>query len=207
MRKVDTVKEEKQQFNVYLLPDTIKQMKHLSVDEQISLSELVEKVLTDYIAQKSSTLDEEKQATRKSKVEKHKAEQHESGTPEKQEVAKITLQPMLHVKNMGKSLDFYDQLGATVLNGSRDDDWVLLRFGATELGLLAHPENPEQNEGKVELNFEYEASLEKLEEKLREAGVKIARPAGDEGFGSQLQLESPDGILVKINQLDPELYR
>jgi predicted lactoylglutathione lyase len=200
------MKEEKQQFNVYLLPDTIKQMKHLSVDEQVSLSDLVEKVLTDYIAQKSDTLGEEAHETKESTAEKHKSEQHASGKSEKQEAAKITLQPMLHVKNMGKSLDFYNHLGATVLNGSRDDDWVLLRFGETELGLLAHPENPEQHEEKVELNFEYEASLEKLEAKLREAGVKIARPTGDEGFGEQLQLESPDGILVKINQLDPDLY-
>jgi catechol 2,3-dioxygenase-like lactoylglutathione lyase family enzyme len=200
------MKDEKQQFNVYLLPDTIKQMKHLSVDEQISLSDLVEKVLTTYITQKSSTLDEEKQDTQKSTAGQHKAKPHATETTEKQEAAKITLQPMLHVNNMGKSLDFYEQLGATVLNGSRDDDWVLLRFGETELGLLAHPENPEQHEGKVELNFEYEASLEKLEEKLRKAGVRIARPAGDEGFGEQLQLESPDGLLVKINQLDPDLY-
>ncbi len=62
-------------------------------------------------------------------------------------------------------------------------------------------------QNKVELNFEYPASLEELEEKLREAGVTIVRPAGDEGFGYQLQLEGPDGMLVKINQIDPELYR
>jgi len=86
-------------------------------------------------------------------------------------------------------------------------DWAILRFGTTELGLLAHPANPEQNEGNVELNFEYDASLEELEKKLRAAGVTIARPTGDEGFGYQLQLESPDGTLVKINQIDPELYR
>jgi len=56
------------------------------------------------------------------------------------------------------------------------------------------------------LNFEYPASLEELEKRLREAGVTIVRPTGDEGFGYQLQVEGPDGMLIKINQIDPKLY-
>jgi hypothetical protein len=48
--------------------------------------------------------------------------------------------------------------------------------------------------------------LEALEKKLRAGGVNVVRPVGDEGFGYQLQLEGPDGMLVKINQLEPELY-
>ena len=183
------MKEEKQQFNVYLTPRTIKEMKHRSIDEQLSLSDLVEKVFTAYLSQTSE------------------ASHLEAQTQQTQENAVVKLQPMLHVDDMEKALEFYSKLGASILNGSRDGDWAFLRFGTTELGLLAHPANPEQNEGPVELNFEYAASLEELEKKLREAGVTIVRPASDEGFGYQLQLESPDGMLVKINQIDPELYR
>ena len=183
------MKEEKQQFNVYLTPETIKRIKHRSIDEQLSLSDLVEKVLNDYMTQ----------------VTGDPAGKAEGQALE--EEATIRVQPLLHVDDMGKALDFYGKLGATVLNGSRDGDWALLRFGGNELGLLAHPANPEQNEGKVELNFEYNAPLEELEKRLRAEGVKIARPTGDEGFGYQLQLEDPDGMLVKINQLDPDLYK
>jgi predicted lactoylglutathione lyase len=183
------MKEEKQQFNVYLTPAMIKQIKHRSVDEQLSLSDLVEKVFTAYIAQTTESTHLETQPQ------------------QAQEKTVVTLQPMLHVDDMGKALDFYSKLGASVLNGSRDGDWTLLRFGTTELGLLAHPANPEQNEGKVELNFEYSASLEELEKKLRKAGITIVRPTGDEGFGYQLQIEDPDGMLIKINHIDPELYR
>ena len=183
------MKEAKQQFNVYLSPQTIKQMKHRAIDEQLSLSDLVEKVFTAYI---SRTVEESRSETQEQQIQEN--------TP-------LTVQPLLHVEDMGKALEFYTKLGATILNGSRDGDWTLLRFGTTELGLLAHPANPEQNEGNVELNFASTASLEKLEQKLREEGVTIARPTGDEGFGFQLQLESPDGMLVKINQIDPELYR
>ena len=184
------MKEEKQQFNVYLTPDTIKRIKHRSIDEQLSLSDLVEKVLNGYMTQ-DATVDL-------------------AGNAEGQaleEGATIRVQPLLHVDDMERALDFYGKLGATVLNGSRDGDWALLSFGGNELGLLAHPANPEQNEGKVELNFEYNASLEELEKRLRAEGVKIARPTGDEGFGYQLQLEDPDGMLIKINQLNPDLYK
>ncbi len=183
------MKEEKQQFNVYLTPDTVRRMKHRSVDEQLSLSDLAEKVFLAYL---STTMENDGAKERRQQA---------------QETTMLSLQPMVHIEDMGKALDFFSELGATVLHGSRDGDWALLRIGNTELGLLAHPANPEQNEGKVELNFEYSDSLEKLEKRLREDGVTIARPTGDEGFGYQLQLEGPDGMLVKINQTDPELYK
>jgi len=183
------VKEEKQQFNVYLTPDTVKRMKHRSVDEQLSLSDLAEKVFLAYL---STT------------TESDGAKEHGQHV---QEATALSLQPMVHVENISKAVDFYSKLGATILNGSRDGDWALLRIGTSELGLLAHPKNPEQNEGKVELNFEYSDSLVELEKRLRKDGVTIVRPIGDEGFGYQLQLEGPDGMLVKINQTDPELYK
>lgn len=180
---------EKQQFNVYLTPGTVKQMKHHAIDAQFSLSDLVERVFIAYLAQPMEQEDAAMQ------------------TQQPFEEPGVTLQPMLHVDDMAKALDFYGTLGATVLNGSRDGDWALLRFGGTELGLLTHPANPEQHEGKVELNFAYAGSMEDLETRLREAGVTIVRPVGDEGFGYQLQVEDADGMLIKINQIDPALYQ
>jgi len=47
------MREEKQQFNVYLTPDTVKRMKHRSVDEQLSMSDLVEKVFLAYLSKTS----------------------------------------------------------------------------------------------------------------------------------------------------------
>ena len=113
---------------------------------------------------------------------------------------------MVHVEDMAAAVSFYEALGAAVLHGSRDGDWVLLRLGEAQIGLLAHPPNPEQNEGTVELNFEATEPLDQLEDRLRVAGVTIARPTTDEGFGRQLQITSPDGLLVKIDELDPELF-
>ena len=118
----------------------------------------------------------------------------------------VRLRPMVHVADMGAAVSFYEALGAVVRHGSRDGDWVSLRIGEAQIGLLANPPNPEQGEGAVELNFEATEPLDQLEERLRGAGVTIAQPTTDEGFGRQLQLAGPDGLLVKIDELEPELF-
>ena len=39
----------KQQFNVYLPPDLIKRAKYRALDDQMSLSDLVERALTEFL--------------------------------------------------------------------------------------------------------------------------------------------------------------
>jgi len=118
----------------------------------------------------------------------------------------VRLQPMVHVDDMAASVSFCEALGGQIVHGTRDGDWVLLRLGGAEVGLLAPPPNPEQGEGAVELNLVSTLPLEVLEERVRGAGVEVVRPTGDEAFGRQLQLAAPGGMLVKVNELEPELY-
>lgn len=107
---------------------------------------------------------------------------------------------MVHVEDMGTAIAFHRSLGAEVINGGADDDFAVVAFGATELALLAHPPNPEQAEGTVELNFVADSDLDAVEDVLRARGVAITGPVTVTGFGRQLQVTTPDGLLVKINE-------
>ena len=172
----------RQQFNVTLPAELVRQVKHHAIDAQLSLSDLVALVLERHLG--NAAAKEEPDATAEG----------------------VRLQPMVHVDDMAASVAFYEALGARVVHGSRDGDWVLLRIGGAELGLLAHPPNPEQGDGSIELNLVSAQPLEELEEHLRAAGVSVVRPTTDEAFGRQLQLAAPGGMLVKVNELEPELF-
>lgn len=174
---------ERQQFNVTLPSDLVRRVKHHAIDIQLSLSDLVAHAL-----------------------ERQLSQQEEPMTEDRPFPIGLRLRPMVHVEDMNTSVAFYESLGGEVVHGSRDGDWALLRVAGGQIGLLAHPPNPEQNEGIVELNFESDEPLDQIEDRLRSAGVTITRPTSDEGFGRQLQLASPDGLLVKIDEMQPELY-
>ncbi|WP_425230591.1 VOC family protein [Sphingomonas sp.] len=117
----------------------------------------------------------------------------------------LAVQPMVHVEAMGPALDFYEALGGRRLFGSRDGDWALLRFGTGTLSLLAHPPGP-NGEGVVELQFTSRTPLDRIEAQLRAtAPERIERGVADEAFGRMLQLRSPDGLIVKLLELDRDL--
>lgn len=159
-----------------LPPELVRRVKYLAIDKQLSASHLVEQLLSDRIATLEAGMD------------------------------KLTLQPMVHVAEMPPAVAFYEALGASVEHGSRDGDFVMLAIGSQRLSLLAHPPNPQQDQGQVELNFDTSSDLDSIQRALTARGIDIAQPVTDEGFGRQLQVRSPDGLLIKINQLESELY-
>jgi catechol 2,3-dioxygenase-like lactoylglutathione lyase family enzyme len=89
----------------------------------------------------------------------------------------VKLQPMVHVADMGEALAFYTALGATLVFGSRDQDWALLDFGGARMGLLAHPPGDGKKE-TVELQFTSERPLEEVEARMRALGADGRRRRG-----------------------------
>lgn len=100
----------------------------------------------------------------------------------------MKLQPMVHVEELAPSLEFYQSLGASVLHADPDGDFALLQLAdGMELSLLAHPPNPEQHEGEVELNFEA------TDDELAQFATSpyATGPVETTGFGRQLILRPP----------------
>ena len=93
----------RQQFNVNLDPALVRRVKHQAIDDQLSLSDWVGRVLDHHLASEGPVT--------------HLAP------------AGLVLQPLVHVQHMGAAVAFYEALGAEVLHGSRDGDFVLLKVG------------------------------------------------------------------------------
>ncbi len=119
----------------------------------------------------------------------------------------LRLQPMVHVADMAEALAFYEALGARRLFGSRDQDWALLEVGGAQFGLLAHPPGDGKRE-TVELQFTCDQPLEAVEARMRRLGDRyVERGVADEAFGRMLKLQTADGLLIKVVEIEPDLVR
>jgi hypothetical protein len=117
----------------------------------------------------------------------------------------LRVQPMVHVENMSESVAFFETLGGQIAFGSRDADWTLMQFQGSSVSLLAHPPGDGRFE-TVELHFTASSSLEELEAHVKSINpVLIDRGVGDEAFGKMLKLKTPDGLLIKIVELEREV--
>ncbi|WP_148308188.1 VOC family protein [Actinoplanes friuliensis] len=117
----------------------------------------------------------------------------------------LELQPMVHVGDMAAAVAFYEKLGGEVNHGDRDGEWVLMQVGTAQIGLVTRPPDAARGASTVELNFSATMPLDKLEQWLRDNDVKIVEVARDLDLGVQLHVETPDGMPIKIHQVEPEL--
>jgi catechol 2,3-dioxygenase-like lactoylglutathione lyase family enzyme len=119
----------------------------------------------------------------------------------------VHLQPMVHVEDMAQALAFYAALGAKLVFCSRDQDWALVDFDGARMGLLARPPGDGKLE-TVELQFTSDSPLEQVEARMRALGAHhIDRGVADEAFGRMLKLRTPDGLLIKVVEIERELVR
>ncbi|GAA0540452.1 hypothetical protein GCM10010172_22140 [Paractinoplanes ferrugineus] len=115
----------------------------------------------------------------------------------------MELRPLVHVGDMGSSLTFYERLGAEIIHGGRDSEWVLLQLGTVQIGLRARPADETRGETPIELHFGAEGPLEQWERRLHRSGIPVIEVSADQDLGEQLCVRSPDGMLIKISQREP----
>lgn len=126
-------------------------------------------------------------------------------TPTRPPLPGLHLQPMVHVGDMAASVDFYEKLGGEVIHGDQDDEWVLMQIGTAQIGLVTRPPDAYRGESTVELNFAATMPLDRLEQLLLDRGLTTVEVATDGDLGTLLRVETPDGMPIKIHQVEPEL--
>ena len=112
----------------------------------------------------------------------------------------------LKVKDIKKSVEFYEKLGFTYKAGNIDQNWIVLKNGNTVIGLFqGYIEentltfNPGWDQSASEVNpF---TDVREIQKKLKEKGVKVDREANETTKGPEyIVLTDPDGNSILIDQ-------
>ena len=176
--------DKKQQFNIYLPPELIREVKHASVDAGGSLSDFVADALENYLRGQESG--QQTTAARQTRL--------------------LTPMTIVYVRDVARALPFYQTLGFEIALRERTGDWVQLRLGDAVLGLHKADEPSRRERCGIQLSLIVHEKLEDLLERLHAAGFLTPHPIIDESFGRSVQLEAPEGLLIQVNELEIDLY-
>jgi catechol 2,3-dioxygenase-like lactoylglutathione lyase family enzyme len=161
---------DKQQFNVYLPPDLVRQVKMRSLELDESLSTFVESALNARL-------------------------HHPESTPA--EGGSIEALPIVYVTDMDASLAFYRALGFEPQHvGST---WSVVAGAGTQLALHGATPGA-QRARPLELAASSRVPLEEVVARATEHGLEIVRGIADEAFGRSLVVRDPDGLDIQVNE-------
>ena len=112
----------------------------------------------------------------------------------------------LKVKDIKKSVEFYEKLGFTYKAGNIDQNWIVLKNGNTVIGLFQG--YIEENTLTFNPGWDQQAQnlpeftdVREIQKKLREKGVKVDREANETTKGPEyIVLSDPDGNSILIDQ-------
>ncbi|MPL55305.1 hypothetical protein SDC9_00776 [bioreactor metagenome] len=112
----------------------------------------------------------------------------------------------LKVKDIKKSVEFYEKLGFTYKAGNIDQNWIVLKNGNTVIGLFQG--FIEENTLTFNPGWDQQAQnlpeftdVREIQKKLKEKGVKVDREANETTKGPEyIVLTDPDGNSILIDQ-------
>ena len=112
----------------------------------------------------------------------------------------------LKVKDIKKSVEFYEKLGFTYKGGNIDQNWIVLKNGNTVIGLFQGfieentlTFNPGWDQSASEVNAF--TDVREIQKKLKAKDVKLDREADEKTSGPEyIILKDPDGNPILIDQ-------
>ncbi len=104
----------------------------------------------------------------------------------------------LTVKNIHRSLAFYEKLGFKVIGGNKEHKWLILQQGKTKIGIYQDmfPKNiltfnPDPNE----------VDIRQIQKELKTQNVKLTRETDENNNGpGYISFCDPDGNQILIDQ-------
>jgi catechol 2,3-dioxygenase-like lactoylglutathione lyase family enzyme len=116
----------------------------------------------------------------------------------------MKVMPIRYVADIDTSQRFYAVLGLEPDLASRSGNWSELVAGGGILALHSQRQAA-ADESMLELCFVTEEPLEVVAARLEAAGIDHSGIV-DENFGRLLRVTDPDGMVIQVNEHDPELY-
>ncbi len=112
----------------------------------------------------------------------------------------------LKVKDIKKSVEFYEKLGFTYKGGNIDQNWIVLKNGNTVIGLFQG--FIEENTLTFNPGWDQQAQnlpeftdVREIQKKLKAKDVKLDREADEKTSGPEyIILKDPDGNPILIDQ-------
>ncbi|SFW79170.1 VOC family protein [Amycolatopsis australiensis] len=114
----------------------------------------------------------------------------------------MRVMPIRYTADVEALTRFYRVLGLEAGPVSRPGGWAELPAAG---GMLAVHRSGGADVGRCELAFETGEPLDAVAARLRAAGFEPG-PVIDEGYGSSLRVQDPDGVWVQVNVYERELY-
>jgi catechol 2,3-dioxygenase-like lactoylglutathione lyase family enzyme len=116
----------------------------------------------------------------------------------------VKLELILSVSSVERAATFYQALGFVL--GSREISpyWAEMTCGESFIGLHRDDQLKTQDSGRVFVMLNAQMPLEMMVDQLLRNDIQLEREIADETFGRSIQVRDPDGMLIQINEHEPQ---
>ncbi|MFD6392586.1 VOC family protein [Nocardia sp. NPDC055029] len=117
----------------------------------------------------------------------------------------LTVLPIRYVADVAASRRFYEGLGLTYRAEESVAVWAQLDASAGAVGIHDAAVSKGRAPGTVELGFSTDQRLEDVSARLSADGYE--HTLVEEDFGRSIRVTDPDGVVLQIQEIDPETVR
>jgi catechol 2,3-dioxygenase-like lactoylglutathione lyase family enzyme len=116
----------------------------------------------------------------------------------------VKLELILAVSNVERAAEFYQAIGFVLGSRGVSAYWAEMTVGNSFIGLHRDDQLKTRDSGRAFIMLDAEMPLELVVDQLQRNEITLERDIADETFGRSIQVRDPDGMLIQINEHDPQ---